>query len=112
MKYLIVGLGNIGAEYHETRHNIGFMVLDALAKASNIVSRTDDTEQLQHSRSRVNSLFIEAFYLYEPEWKRCTILDAAGKIPLENVLIVVDDLALPSGSLRLKVKEAMRDTTD
>ena len=37
MKYLIVGLGNIGAEYHETRHNIGFMVLDALAKASNIV---------------------------------------------------------------------------
>ena len=36
MKYLIVGLGNIGAEYHETRHNIGFMVLDALAKASNI----------------------------------------------------------------------------
>lgn len=57
MKYLIVGLGNIGAEYHETRHNIGFMVLDALAKASNIVSRTDDTEQLQHSRSKVNSLF-------------------------------------------------------
>ena len=37
MKYLIVGLGNIGDEYHETRHNIGFMVLDALAKASNIV---------------------------------------------------------------------------
>ena len=36
MKYLIVGLGNIGAEYHETRHNIGFMVLDALAKASNM----------------------------------------------------------------------------
>ena len=34
MKYLIVGLGNIGAEYHETRHNIGFMVLDALAKAA------------------------------------------------------------------------------
>ena len=37
MKYLIVGLGNIGAEYRNTRHNIGFMVLDALAKASNIV---------------------------------------------------------------------------
>lgn len=56
MKYLIVGLGNIGAEYHETRHNIGFMVLDALAKASNIVSRTDDTEPLPHFRSKDSNL--------------------------------------------------------
>lgn len=55
MKYLIVGLGNIGAEYHETRHNIGFMVLDALAKASNIVSRTDDTELQPHFRSKVSN---------------------------------------------------------
>lgn len=44
MKYLIVGLGNIGEEYRETRHNIGFMVLDALAKASNIVLRMAVTE--------------------------------------------------------------------
>ena len=44
MKYLIVGLGNIGAEYRNTRHNIGFMVLDALAKASNLVLPTDVTE--------------------------------------------------------------------
>lgn len=45
MKYLIVGLGNIGEEYRNTRHNIGFMVLDALAKASNIVLPTDATGQ-------------------------------------------------------------------
>lgn len=45
MKYLIVGLGNIGEEYRNTRHNIGFMVLDALAKASNIVLKTDVMEQ-------------------------------------------------------------------
>lgn len=53
MKYLIVGLGNIGDEYRNTRHNIGFMVLDALAKASNIVLRTDDTgqPQLYHSKA-------------------------------------------------------------
>lgn len=45
MKYLIAGLGNIGEEYRNTRHNIGFMVLDALAKASNIVLPTDATGQ-------------------------------------------------------------------
>lgn len=50
MKYLIVGLGNIGEEYRETRHNIGFMVLDALAKASNIVLATDVMELLPSSR--------------------------------------------------------------
>lgn len=47
MKYLIVGLGNIGDEYRNTRHNIGFMVLDALAKASNIVLAISVTVQLQ-----------------------------------------------------------------
>ncbi len=74
MKYLIVGLGNIGDEYRNTRHNIGFMVLDALAKASNIV-------------------FKDVRYWMQQE-----------KIPLENVLVIVDDLALPFGSLRLKGK--------
>ena len=60
MKYLIVGLGNIGEEYRETRHNIGFMVLDALAKASNIV----------FSDGR-----------YGAEWECSTLLDATRKNP-------------------------------
>lgn len=105
MKYLIVGLGNIGEEYRNTRHNIGFMVLDALAKASNIVfsdGRYGATAKL--------SLKGRQLILLKPS----TYMNLSGnavrywmqqeKIPLENVLIVVDDLALPFGSLRLKGK--------
>lgn len=105
MKYLIVGLGNIGEEYRETRHNIGFMVLDALAKASNIVfsdGRYGATADL--------SLKGQQLILLKPS----TYMNLSGnavrywmqqeKIPLENVLIVVDDLALPFGTLRLKGK--------
>ena len=105
MKYLIVGLGNIGAEYHETRHNIGFMVLDALAKASNIVFKDGGCgATASHARAGRQ----------RREWRAAAGLIRSGnavrywmqqeKIPLENVLIVVDDLALPFGSLRLKGK--------
>ena len=105
MKYLIVGLGNIGAEYHETRHNIGFMVLDALAKASNIVF-----SDKRYGAVASLSLKGRQLVLLKPS----TYMNLSGnavrywmqqeKIPLENVLIVVDDLALPFGSLRLKGK--------
>ena len=105
MKYLIVGLGNIGAEYHETRHNIGFMVLDALAKASNIVFKDG-----RYGATVTLSLKGKQLILLKPS----TYMNLSGnavrywmqqeKIPLENVLIVVDDLALPFGSLRLKGK--------
>lgn len=105
MKYLIVGLGNIGDEYHETRHNIGFMVLDALAKASNIVFKDG-----RYGAIASLSLKGRQLILLKPS----TYMNLSGnavrywmqqeKIPLENVLIVVDDLALPLGSLRLKGK--------
>ncbi len=105
MKYLIVGLGNIGSEYHNTRHNIGFMVLDALAKASNIVF-TDD----RYGFVADLSLKGRQLTLLKPS----TFMNLSGnavrywmqkkKIPLENVLIVVDDIALPFGTLRLKGK--------
>ena len=70
MKYLIVGLGNIGAEYRNTRHNIGFMVLDALAKASNLVfadGRYGATGTPQ------------AIHLYESQRKCRALLDAEGE---------------------------------
>ena len=105
MKYLIAGLGNIGEEYRNTRHNIGFMVLDALAKASNIVF-TDG----RYGATASMSVKGQQLLLLKPS----TYMNLSGnavrywmqqeKIPLENVLIVVDDLALPFGTLRLKGK--------
>lgn len=106
IKYLIVGLGNIGPEYHETRHNIGFMTVDALAKTNQA------------------PLFIDGRYGFTTQFsikgrqlillKPSTFMNLSGSavrywmqkenIPLENVLIVVDDLALPFGTLRLKSK--------
>lgn len=105
MKYLICGLGNIGAEYHYTRHNIGFRVLDALAKASNIVftdNRYGATAEMKVKNRHLILL------------KPSTYMNLSGNalrywmqkenIPVENVLIIVDDLALPFGTLRLKPK--------
>lgn len=105
MKFLIVGLGNIGPEYFNTRHNIGFKVLDALAGASNIsfsAKRYGDVAELKH-RGRI-------FVLLKPS----TFMNRSGKavnywlkkerIPVENLLIVTDDIALPIGALRLRKK--------
>lgn len=105
MKYLIVGLGNIGDEYRDTRHNIGFNVLDAFAKASNIVFKDG-----RYGATADLSLKGRQLVLLKPS----TYMNLSGnavrywmqqeKVPLENVLIVVDDLALPFGTLRLKPK--------
>lgn len=105
MKYLITGLGNIGEEYRNTRHNIGFTVLDALAKASNLVFKDG-----RYGATTTLSIKGRQLILLKPS----TYMNLSGNavrywmqqenIPLENVLIVVDDLALPFGSLRLKGK--------
>lgn len=105
MKYLIVGLGNIGSEYRDTRHNIGFRVLDAFAKASNLVF-----EDRRYGFITRTSIKGRELILLKPS----TFMNLSGnavrywmqkeKIPLENLLIVVDDLALPCGVLRLKGK--------
>ncbi|WP_321332649.1 aminoacyl-tRNA hydrolase [uncultured Bacteroides sp.] len=105
MKYLIVGLGNIGPEYHETRHNIGFMVVDALAKKLNC-SFSDG----RYGFTATSSIKGRQLLLLKPS----TFMNLSGSavrywmqkenIPLENVLIIADDLALPFGTLRLKSK--------
>ena len=103
MKYLIVGLGNIGSEYADTRHNIGFNVLDALAEASNTsfsTVRYGDMAQVRH-RGRTLLLLKPSTYM-NLSGNAVRYWMQAEKIPLENVLIIVDDIALPLGTLRLK----------
>jgi PTH1 family peptidyl-tRNA hydrolase len=103
MKYLIAGLGNIGAEYDATRHNIGFEVADTF------VLKNDGNYSLDRHA-----------YVAEVKWKGktfivikpTTYMNLSGKavkywldkekIPVENMLVVVDDLALPLGTLRLR----------
>lgn len=104
-KFLIVGLGNIGAQYHNTRHNIGFKVLDFLANKESLTFTTDKLGDLTTYKFKGRT-----FILLKP----CTYMNLSGKsvlywltkekIPLENLLVITDDLNLPFGSIRVKTK--------
>ena len=105
MKYLIAGLGNIGPEYHETRHNIGFMTVDALAEKAGATFSDG-----RYGFTARFSLKGRQVVLLKPS----TYMNLSGNavrywlqkenIPLENLLVVVDDLSLAFGTLRLKGK--------
>lgn len=103
MKYLVVGLGNIGDEYAGTRHNIGFRVLDAFAEASNAVFEDKRYGFVAHTRVKNAELVL---------LKPSTYMNLSGmavrywlnkeNVELDRLLVIVDDLALPFGKLRLK----------
>lgn len=105
LTYLIAGLGNIGAEYENTRHNMGFMVLDAYAKASNIVFSTERYGDIAQT-----SLKGRKVVLLKPS----TYMNLSGNavrywmnrlnVPAERLLIICDDLNLPFGSMRMRKK--------
>jgi PTH1 family peptidyl-tRNA hydrolase len=105
MKYLIVGLGNIGEEYKNTRHNIGFIVLDAMALASNSAFLEKRYGAVCQVKYKGRDLLL---------LKPSTFMNLSGNavnywlrkenIPLENMLVIVDDIALPIGSLRMRSK--------
>ena len=107
MKFLIVGLGNIGAEYQDTRHNIGFTILDAFAEASNVVFASARYGAVAQMRLKNQQLVL---------LKPSTYMNRSGeavrywlqkeKIALDHLLVVVDDLALPFGTIRLRGKGA------
>jgi PTH1 family peptidyl-tRNA hydrolase len=105
MKFLIVGLGNIGAEYELTRHNVGFMVVDHLADEAGVSFQSARLANVADFKHKGKSI-----YLIKPT----TYMNLSGKavnywlkelkIPVEHALFVVDDIALPLEKLRMKAK--------
>lgn len=118
-KFLIVGLGNIGEKYANTRHNIGFKILDHLAKKEDLQFETRKLGDITTYKFKGRT-----FILLKPS----TYMNLSGKailywltkekIPLENLLVITDDLNLPFGSIRLKTKgsdgghNGLKDTQD
>jgi len=105
MKFLIVGLGNPGNEYEDTRHNIGFKVVDTIArngKSSFEVSRHGEVSTVRF-KGRTLILLKPSTYM-NLSGKAVRYWMEAEKIPLDRVLIITDDLALPFGTLRMRAK--------
>lgn len=103
MKHLIVGLGNIGSEYQGTRHNIGFMMADAFAKAANLTFTTDRYGDVARGNVKNQQVIV---------LKPSTYMNLSGqavrywkekeKIDIDHILVLVDDIALPFGAIRIK----------
>jgi PTH1 family peptidyl-tRNA hydrolase len=105
VKYLIAGLGNIGIEYANTRHNAGFKALDSFAKASNVTFSILRYGALSEVKIKGRSVWL---------LKPSTYMNMSGKsvaywlqtenIPVENLLVILDDLSLPFGQIRIRTK--------
>ena len=105
MKFLVVGLGNPGFKYENTRHNIGFKVLDSLIEESSISFSEEKLGKIASYKFKGRT-----FILLKPS----TFMNLSGKainywlqkekIPVENLLVITDDLSLPFGKLRLRKK--------
>lgn len=107
MKYLIVGLGNIGDEYQGTRHNIGFTILDAWAQASNIVFTTQrygDVAQMRLKNQQLTLLKPSTYMNLSGEAVRYWVQKEG--IELDRLLVLADDINLPFGTIRLRGKGA------
>ncbi len=105
MKYLIVGLGNPGEKYKNTRHNIGFIILDALANASNICfepNRLGDKAVLKFKGRTL--ILIKPNTFMNLSGKAVNYWLQKEKVPVNNILVITDDIALPFGKIRIKAK--------
>jgi PTH1 family peptidyl-tRNA hydrolase len=104
-KFLIVGLGNIGDEYDNTRHNIGFRILDTIAKKNNIQFTTNRLADIAAYKYKGKNLVLVKPSTYmNLSGKAVNYWLQSEKIAVENLLIITDDLALPIGALRMKCK--------
>ncbi len=104
-KYLIVGLGNIGGKYHNTRHNIGFNILDHFSKKQDLVFESKKLGDLTTYKFKGRTfVFLKPSTYMNLSGKAVLYWLNKEKIPLENLLIITDDLNLPFGSIRVKTK--------
>ncbi|WP_298419237.1 aminoacyl-tRNA hydrolase [uncultured Kordia sp.] len=104
-KFLIVGLGNIGSEYENTRHNIGFKILDFFAKKEDFKFETDKLGDLASYKFKGRTfIFLKPSTYMNLSGKAVRYWMTKEKIPVENVLIITDDLNLEFGTIRLKTK--------
>lgn len=104
-KYLIVGLGNIGLEYDNTRHNIGFQILDHLAEKNKVLWETKKLASLSIIKKKGKKfIFIKPTTFMNRSGKAVRYWALQEKVNIENILILTDDLHLPFGTLRLKGK--------
>lgn len=105
MKYLIVGLGNIEAEYELTRHNIGFLILDNLAKQKNkgfAQNKFSYKTEIKHKGRSIH--LIKPTTYMNHSGKAVNYWAKSLKVQKSNILIITDDIALPFGKLRMKKK--------
>ncbi|GGZ83973.1 aminoacyl-tRNA hydrolase [Algibacter mikhailovii] len=104
-KFLIVGLGNIGEKYENTRHNIGFKVLDHFAKQEGLTFETQKLGDIATYKLKGRTfIFLKPNTYMNLSGKAVLYWLTKEKIPLESLLVITDDLNLPFGSLRIKTK--------
>ncbi len=105
MKYLVAGMGNIGDEYADTRHNIGFTIVDALARESDILFESGRYASVAKIRLKGKTIvLIKPVTYMNLSGKAVRYWMQKEKITPENLLVIVDDIALPLGQLRLRAK--------
>ncbi len=104
-KFLVVGLGNIGPKYHNTRHNIGFRILDALAKEESLSFETEKLGDLTTYKHKGRTILLLKPNTYmNLSGKAVRYWLTKEKIPVENLLIITDDINLSFGTIRVKAK--------
>ena len=104
-KFLIVGLGNIGEKYESTRHNIGFKILDHFAKKEALTFETQKLGDIATYKLKGRTfIFLKPNTYMNLSGKALLYWMTKEKVPLENLLVITDDLNLPFGSVRVKTK--------
>ncbi len=104
-KYLIVGLGNIGEQYAQTRHNIGFKILDHFAAQEHLTFETQKLGDLATFKLKGRTfVFLKPSTYMNLSGKAVVYWLTKENIPLENMLVITDDLNLPFGNIRVKTK--------